>query len=130
MPTNSLAISASVQDIASRRIFRLALGTTLSLVFSQAINWPLSFIAPIFTMFILALPIPAPSFKGGIKFVLALVLSVYAGMALLPFFEYARWAGVLLLILALFFNFRMVSDMVYHILYCLFIPVNNSFTLK
>ena len=102
MPTNILAIPIKTQDIASRRIFRLALGTALSLVFSQAINWPMSFIAPIFTMFILALPIPAPSLKGGTKFVLALVLSVYAGMALLPFFEYARWAGILLLILALF----------------------------
>ncbi|MCU7960386.1 MAG: DUF2955 domain-containing protein [gamma proteobacterium symbiont of Bathyaustriella thionipta] len=102
MPTEILSVALPVQDIASRRIFRLAFGTALSLLFSQMINWPMSFIAPVFSLFILALPLPAPSLAAGIKFVLALVLSVYAGMLLLPFFESARWAGILLLVLALY----------------------------
>ena len=70
-------------DDASRRILRLALGVSLCMLFSQLINWPLSFIAPVFTMFILALPIPAPSFKGGFVFVLALVGSVIAAFVTL-----------------------------------------------
>jgi DUF2955 family protein len=98
--------TATAEEIASRRILRLALGVTLSLIFSQAINWPLSFIAPVFTLFILGLPLPVPSFKAGIKFVLALLLPVYVGTVLLmPLLEHARWAGVLLLILALFGSF-------------------------
>ncbi len=96
----------TAEDVASRRIFRLVVGVTLSLLFSQAINWPMSFIAPVFTMFILALPLPAPSFKGGVKFVLALLLPVYAGsLLIIPVLEHAHWAGVLLVTLALFGSF-------------------------
>lgn len=104
--TAKILTAASAEKIASRRIFRLVLGVTLSLVFSQAINWPMSFISPVFTLFILALPLPAPSFKSGVKFVLALMLPVYVGTAILiPFLEHARWAGVLLITLALFGSF-------------------------
>jgi uncharacterized membrane protein YccC len=92
-------------DIANRRILRLALGTALSMGFSQLIAWPLSFIAAIFTMFMLAVPLPAPTLKSGIKFVLALAVPAYAGMLLLPFLVHARWAGILLVTLALFGSF-------------------------
>jgi len=91
--------------IASRRILRLALGITLSMAFSQIISWPMSFISAVFTMFLLAVPLPAPTLISGIKFVLALVLPAYAGMLLLPFLEHARWAGILLVVLALFGSF-------------------------
>lgn len=91
--------------ITSRRILRLALGTALSMGFAQLLNWPLSFLAAIFTMFLLAVPLPAPSLKSGFKFVMALVIPAYAGMLLLPFLEHARWAGVLLVTLALFGSF-------------------------
>ena len=46
-------------SIASVRVLRLALGTALSMWFSQIVNWPMSFIAPVFTMLFLGLPIPA-----------------------------------------------------------------------
>ena len=92
--------------VASRRILRMALGVTLSLLFSQAINWPMSFLAPVFTLVILALPFPAPSLVAGVKFVLALLLPVYAGtFILIPFLEYARLPGILLITLALFGSF-------------------------
>ncbi len=92
-------------DIASVRILRMALATALSMWFSQAISWPLSFIAPVFTMFILALPLPALSFKNGVKFVLVLVVCAYAGLALLPFILNQRMVGIGLLTLALFHSF-------------------------
>jgi hypothetical protein len=95
----------TVQDIASRRILRLALGTALSMGFSQTIGWPLSFIAAVFTMFLLAVPLPAPTLKSGIKFVLAMVIPAYAGMLLIPFLTHARWAGILLVVLCLFGSF-------------------------
>lgn len=92
-------------NIASRRILRLALGTALSMGFSQVINWPMSFIAAVFTMFILAVPLPAPTLKSGVKFVLALVIPAYAGMLLLPFLAHARGAGILMVVMALFGSF-------------------------
>ena len=93
-------------EIAQRRILRMALGVCLSMLFSQAINWPLSYIAPIFTLVLLGLPMPAPSLKGGIVFVLALLLPVIITMIMIvPLFEHARWASVLLVTLALFGSF-------------------------
>ncbi|NOQ90129.1 MAG: DUF2955 domain-containing protein, partial [Gammaproteobacteria bacterium] len=107
MPTEAdiLPAPSVMHPIAARRILRLALGTALSLCFSQIINWPLSFIAPVLTMFILALPIPVLTFKKGIVFILALVLPMIAAMALLPFLQYARWSGILLVALALYYTF-------------------------
>ncbi|MDX1556709.1 MAG: DUF2955 domain-containing protein [Xanthomonadales bacterium] len=91
--------------LAARRILRLALGGALCLWFSQAINWPLSFIAPAFTILILALPLPTLGLKKGIGFIVALIAPMIAGMALLPVLVHARWAGILLLGLALFYTF-------------------------
>lgn len=92
-------------DIASVRILRLAFGTAASLWASQAAAWDLSFIAPVLTMFILALPLPALSLKQGIAFVAALTLSMYLGTWLLPaLIEYPA-VGLLLLIVALYWSF-------------------------
>jgi len=107
MPTEAGIISASpgMHPLATRRILRLALGTALALVFSQVITWPLSFVTPVLTMFILALPLPAPSFKKGLMFVVALLAPLIAAMALLPFLHHARWAGILLVGLAFYYSF-------------------------
>ena len=97
---------ATKEQVASRRIFRLTLGVSLSLIFSQAINWPLSFIAPIFTMLVLGLPLPAPTLKLGLKFVLALLFPVYVGaLILIPFVEHAHAVSILLITLVLFASF-------------------------
>ena len=73
--------------------------------FSQAVGWDMSFIAPVITMFILALPFPAPKLKSGILFVAALTLSLYAGLLLLPSLLNYPLVGILLLVLALFWSF-------------------------
>jgi len=121
MPTEALSKTAEPKkvavpvlptpaDIASRRILRLALGTALSLVFSQIAAWPLSFIAPVFTLVLLATPLPAPTLKSGIKLVLGLLLPLLLGaLTLLPFLEYLRPVGVLLVALALFYSFYFTS---------------------
>lgn len=92
-------------DIASIRILRMSFATGICMYVSQVFNWPLSFIAPIFTMFILALPMPALKLSGGIKFVLVFVVSIYAALLLLPVIVYYRMAGLLLVALALFLSF-------------------------
>ena len=113
MPTDSAAAAsppasaatAGRHPLAARRILRLALGTALSLWFSQAAAWQFSFIAPVLTMMILALPLPPLGIRKGIAFIIALLLPMVAGMALLPFLWYTRWAGILLVGLALFSSF-------------------------
>lgn len=92
-------------NIASVRILRMALGTALSMLFSQVVNWPMSFIAPVLTMFILALPLPAMKLAGGVKFILVFVVSIYAGLIFLPFMLNQRMVGILLLGLALYHTF-------------------------
>jgi len=109
MMSMTTALLGKDLDPASRRILRMALGTALAMWFCQAVGWTMSFICPVFAVVILSLPIPAPSFGGGVKFVAALSLSVYAGLALLPFLEYHRGVGTLLFSLALFHSFYYVA---------------------
>ena len=92
-------------DIASVRILRLAVGTAISLWVSQAVAWDMSFIAPVITMFLLALPFPVPKLKSGIAFVAVLTFSLLAGLLLLPPLLNQPFVGVLLLILALYWSF-------------------------
>ncbi len=107
MPTNARADTgaSTALDIASVRIFRLAFGTAACLWYSQLVAWDMSFIAAVMTMFILALPMPAPSAKGGIGFVLLLALALLAGLLLLPRILNQPMVGLLLLMLALFWSF-------------------------
>ena len=110
MPTKALTLFSAPKTarhpLAARRILRLSLGTALCLLFSQAFSWPLSFVAPVLTLMILGLPLPPLGLKKGIGFVVAMLLPLVAGMALLPFLVYARWAGILLVGLGLFFSFH------------------------
>ena len=92
-------------DIASIRILRMAAATGICMFVSQIVNWPMSFIAPVFTMFILALPLPAPKLSGGVKFALVFIVSIYAGLLLLPLIIYYRVAGLLMVALALYLSF-------------------------
>lgn len=107
MPTEAslVAAPASLHPWAARRILRLALGAALSLFCSQVFGWPLSFIAPVLTLFILSLPLPVPGIKQGLIFVLAMLAPMVLGLAMLPFLEHARWAGIVLTALALFYSF-------------------------
>jgi len=92
-------------EIANLRILRLALGTAVSLWFSQVVSWPLSFIAPVITLLLLALPLPAPKLKGGISFLVVLTGSLLAGLLLLPQLQNQPLVGVILLVVALYWSF-------------------------
>jgi len=107
MPTEATTHSTQevMHPLAARRVLRLALGTALALCFSQMANWPLSFITPVLALVILGLPLPVMSFKKGLVFILALLVPMILAMALLPFLQYARWAGILLVALALYYTF-------------------------
>jgi len=107
MPTEGVvpAAAAARHPVAARRILRLALGTALCLLFSQVFVWPLSFIAPVLTLFVLALPLPAPNLRQGVTFMAALLAPLCAGLLLVPFLHHARWTGIGLLTLGLFYSF-------------------------
>ena len=108
MPSRFIAANAvdpTRMNIASVRTLRLALGTALSMLFSQIVNWPMSFIAAVLTMFILALPMPVMKLSGGIKFILVFVVAIYGGLVFLPFMLNQRMVGILLLALALYHSF-------------------------
>ena len=98
-----------MHPLAARRILRLAFGTALSLLVSQLFSWPLAFIAPVFTMFLLALPMPAPNIRQGLGMVLLVVLPMVASLGLVPLLLHARWAGILLVALAFWFVFRFTA---------------------
>jgi hypothetical protein len=98
-----------VVDISSRRILRMALGTALGMWVSQAIAWPMSFVAPLLTFVFLSLPLPRPSAKMTLGFIFAMSASSFAGAMLLPFLEHARWVGIGLFVLALFHTFYFTS---------------------
>ena len=107
MPTRAVSNTALPvrSRTASTRIVRLAFGTALSLWFSQAVGWTISFIAPVITMFLLALPMPRPSPKFFLLVVVALTFSVYGAFVFLPLLLHQELVGLLLLSLALFHAF-------------------------
>jgi hypothetical protein len=93
------------EDIASRRILRMALGTSLALWSSQVAGGPMSFITAMFAFVFLSLPLPRPSLKFAFGFVLILAVSFFGGALIVPFLEHARWTGILMFTLALFYSF-------------------------
>jgi hypothetical protein len=83
----------------------MAVGTALGMWVSQAISWPMSFVAPLLAFVFLSLPLPRPTAKITLGFILVLAASSYAGVVLLPFLQHARWVGIGLFVLALFHTF-------------------------
>jgi len=92
-------------DIASRRILRMALGTSLAMSFSQMAGGPLSFITALFAFVFLSMPLPRPSLKFAFGFVLILSASFFGGALIVPFLEHYRGAGILMFVVALFHSF-------------------------
>lgn len=101
MPTDDEAASA----LAGRRILRMALGVALGMWIAETLGGPMAFVAPVFAFVFLAAPLPRPSVRTAVGFVLALALTSLAGVVLLPFLEHARWVGIGLFTVALFHTF-------------------------
>jgi hypothetical protein len=105
MPIDAAPQAIPGLTIANRRVLRLAFGTALSLWVSQAVGWSISYIAPIITMFLLAMPLARPKPKFFAVVVLAVVVSVYGSFLFLPLLLHQKAVGFLLLGLALFHSF-------------------------
>lgn len=92
-------------NIANVRILRMMIGTSLCLLLSQIVNWPMSFIAPVATIMILALPLPALKLSSGIKFIVVFLVTIYGSMLFLPFIIHYPAAGLLMVAVAYYWSF-------------------------
>ena len=76
-------------DQRSIRIIRYAVGVSVSTALAFAIEWPLSFLTPVLTAVVLAMPLPALSLRGGLKNMLHTVSAFALGLVftlfLLPY---------------------------------------------
>jgi hypothetical protein len=96
-------------SLAHRRTLRFALGTSLCLTFSQAVAWDLAYLAPVMTLSLLGLPLPAMKPAGAIKFLILLGGSLGAGLLFLPLLLHYELAGLLVLGLALWGTFYLTA---------------------
>lgn len=68
-----------IADINRARIFRYAIGVTLSMALAYAIAWPLSFLTPLLCAVILAKPLPVLPLKAGLLNMAVTLLSFLFG---------------------------------------------------
>jgi len=71
------------------RILRYAFGVTGAVAIAFAVNWPLSFLTPVFVAVFLALPLPTMTIRQGLNGLLYVVAAFFLGLSftlfLLPF---------------------------------------------
>ncbi|GMQ90108.1 MAG: hypothetical protein BMS9Abin10_0457 [Gammaproteobacteria bacterium] len=65
-------------DLRTARIVRFSVGVTTATAIAFGFNWPLFFLTPLFTAVFLALPLPAPTLKQGLHY----IIDVFAAFAL------------------------------------------------
>jgi len=65
----------------------------------------MSFITAVFAFVFLSLPLPKPSLKFAVGFVLILAVAFFGGVLIVPFLNHFRWAGILIFVVALFHSF-------------------------
>lgn len=110
MPTETTAKTSSrkawlhsiAQDQTSIRIFRYAIGVTLSAAIAYAYNWPLSFLLPVLTAFMLSLSLPMPSLAAGMRNMLHTLMAFGIGLIFALFFLQYPVVYLMILGLALF----------------------------
>jgi len=99
---DNIAMPIAIADV---RTLRLGVGLGLAFGISQSLGWQSSFITPVLVSVLLALPLPAPGLKTCIGFALAITASLILGSGLLPMLHNQPGAGVIAVVLALFWCF-------------------------
>lgn len=90
------------QDQTSVRIIRFAVGVTISVALAYGIEWPLSFLLPVFTSLLLSFPLPIPSLQAGLRNMLHTLLAFGLGLVFSLFFLHYPLAYILMLGFVLF----------------------------
>ena len=73
-------LDSIAQNQTSIRILRYAIGVTLSAALAYAVNWPLSFLLPVLTAFMLSLPLPMPTLAIGLRNMLHTLMAFGLGL--------------------------------------------------
>ena len=94
-----LPVISLFNDVTAMRVLRFAFGVTFACALAYGINWPLSFLMPVFTALILAMPLPKPSIKASFKNMMSTLKAFIIGLAFSLFF--LQYPIVYLLALAL-----------------------------
>jgi hypothetical protein len=90
--------------IAARRVFRVSLTMALALAGAYGLALPLPFLAPLFALLLTAAPAPPPGPKGLLGLILVVVVTLGAGVLLIPVLQNYALTGVLLVAVGLYFS--------------------------
>ena len=102
LPSLNSWLHGIAQDQTSVRIIRFALGVTISAALAYGIEWPLSFLLPVFTSLLLSLPLPMPSLSAGLRNMLHTLIAFGLGLVFSLFFLQFPVAYILMLGMVLF----------------------------
>lgn len=84
---NSTNIGSTLfANVSAMRVLRFAFGVTFACALAYGINWPLSFLMPVFTAMILAMPLPKPSVKASFNNMMSTLKAFAIGLAFSLFF--------------------------------------------
>ncbi|MFT7288083.1 MAG: hypothetical protein ACI87W_002198 [Halieaceae bacterium] len=87
-----------------RRVLRLALAMAVALALAYGLAFPLPFMAPLFVVFLSAMPGPPMGPKGLLGLLLVVLLSMTVGVLLIPLLRYYPLSAVFIVALGLFFS--------------------------
>ncbi|MFK8040780.1 DUF2955 domain-containing protein [Congregibacter sp.] len=89
---------------AENRALRFAFATALALAVAYAFGFPLPFIAPLFVVFLSAMPGPPMGPKGLLGLLLIMIVSLTVGVLLIPLIRYYPVSAVLIVAVGLYFS--------------------------
>ena len=72
----------AARDLHTVRVYRYAVGTTLAVAVAMAIQWPLSYLAPVLALSFLATPDPCPGVRAGVGWITAVAAASLFGFLL------------------------------------------------
>jgi hypothetical protein len=101
MPTEA---APAARVAAERRALRFALAAALALAVAYALAFPLPYLAPLFVVFLSAMPGPPPGFKALLGLLLVVVVSLTVGVLLIPLLRHYPASAILIVAAGLYFS--------------------------
>ncbi|WOJ93335.1 DUF2955 domain-containing protein [Congregibacter variabilis] len=91
-------------SVAESRALRFAFATALALAMAYGLSFPLPFLAPLFVVFLSAMPGPPMGPKGLFALLVVMSLSLTVGVLLIPLIRYYPVSAVLIVAVGLYFS--------------------------
>ncbi len=98
-----------LQDAKAVKIMRLSVGSTIAMLLAYAFNWNLAMLTPVFTVVILAMPLPKPSLEQILKNMMQTLLAMAAGVLLTLYLLPLPIVFSLIFFLALFHTYYSIN---------------------